>query len=182
MKSLILLFTTILFFCTTYGKTQVAFLEFYDPDGNLVVLEPGGRFGHVAIAYKGGWVHAYPPRPVEWVPDLRVFGKIAEIVEVDHHPLYTEDFIEAQFGIASNVNSEWNDKQTTYCSKFVGKILGIPPRPNNWSAEIWSKNPNSSELASYGLSPDDIYEHLQLNKDRKTTKFITTSTCNSLLN
>ena len=159
---------------------QVAFLEVYNKNGELVRLEPGGRFAHVAISYKGGWLHSHPPYPVQWVPSLEAFGTVAEIIEVHHYPNYFEDYLARQIGKASSLESEWNDKDSTYCSKLVGKILGIPPRPNNWDAPIWRENP-LSVYPLWGLSPDDIYEHLMANQNRKTVSYIPAGSCSQSL-
>ncbi|MCB9025868.1 MAG: hypothetical protein H6625_06095 [Bdellovibrionaceae bacterium] len=161
-------------------KVQIAFLEFYNQEGTLVSLERGGRFGHVAISYKGGWLHSYPPRPVEWVPDLNSFGVVSEIFDVYHLPNYNDEFFAKELGKISTIDSEWEDTESTYCAKLVGQILGIPPRPNKWDAPIWRQQ-ELETYSEFGLSPDDIYEHLIANKNQSHVNYISSSGCNQLL-
>ena len=159
---ILFLFYTQLTHATAPGKIKVAFLEFYTADGELISLEPGGRFGHVAISYRGGWLHSFPPRPVEWVPDLEPFGHVAKILEITHAPNYHDDFIRREIGKVSTIDSEWDDQDSTYCAKLIGKILGVPPRVNLWDAPIWREKPREV-YTLWGLSPDDIYQHLTVN-------------------
>ncbi|MCB0390310.1 MAG: hypothetical protein KDD58_03415 [Bdellovibrionales bacterium] len=178
-----LYFIFLLIFChvaSASKKIQVAFLEFYN-NGEIVSLEPGGRFGHVAISYKNGWIHSFPPYEVGFTTDLERFGKLAEIIELDAPAAFSEEELINSIGKPTTLISEWHDNDTTYCSKFVGQIIGIPPMRNNWKAPIWQQFP-PEEYIEWGLSPDDIYNYLLELKNIKRFRFNSNSQCHKVLN
>ncbi|MCB0357375.1 MAG: hypothetical protein KDD40_10225 [Bdellovibrionales bacterium] len=143
-------------------KVRVAFLVFHDHKGKIVQLEPQGRFGHVAISYKNGWVHSYRGRRVEWVEDLSRFGHVALIVDVEQVPENIEDNLIEQFGKPYSLESEWEDPNATHCAKLVGQVLELAAKPTNWSTSFWQFNP-LKKYPRRSLSPDDIYEYLMAN-------------------
>src|SRR6185437_157550 len=76
------------------SASDVAFLEYYLPDGRPVQLEPGGRFMHTAIRYRGHWLHAHPHRGVELIDDLFEYGHAVQILHNPDIPEPTPEQVE----------------------------------------------------------------------------------------
>lgn len=66
------------------AKVTVAFLQVRNYHGQVVQLEPGGQFAHMAISFKGMWLHAHPLKGVELVSTekLSKIGVIQEQIEL----------------------------------------------------------------------------------------------------
>lgn len=142
-------------------SVYVAFLEFYNKDGERISLEPGGRFSHIALSYDGGWIHAFPPRPVEKAARLDKFGRLTVVLELSDEIIVDQNFLTLQLDKSTSIQSEWSDTQTTYCSKLVGQCFGILARPSLWEAAHWDQVPlKYKPTTREGLSPDDVYETL----------------------
>jgi hypothetical protein len=157
---ILILFFNLVSVSSSASSIYVAFLEFHK-DGERIALEPGGRFGHVAVFNEGQWFHAFPPRHVETIDKLDRFGKLTVILELSKDVIVDERFLMNELGKETTVQSEWSDDQTTYCSKLVGQFLGLSPKPCDWSAQHWEQVPlNKRPNTRQGLSPDDIFEAL----------------------
>lgn len=174
MKHLVLL---LLLYCglSAHAAVSVAFFEFYSSQGELIQLEPGGRFFHVAVLTEEGWLHSHPQRGVELVKDLNHIGARRVILTNPQAPSLTGPEIRPYMGLPFDFSYEWEDLHSTYCSKLVGVLLKIEPLPMDFSAEHWKR----SGLAStqrVGLSPDDIYRAL------RKRGFSVRKTCEGLLN
>lgn len=143
----------------SFAQVKVAFLEIFHPTtGEVVPLEPGGRFGHVAISFNGGWLHSFPGRPVERVKSLEAYGRVVEVVTIEGVQALSHLEVGSHLGKSFDTSYSWGPTNTTYCSKLVGQILSIPPQPTSFSADVWQ---SAGALGDgWGLSPDDIYIYL----------------------
>lgn len=139
---------------------QVAFLEFYSPEGQLIQLEPGGRFAHVAISYRGGWLHSHPFRGVE-VISTEALAKMGKITSVVNIPQLKEipDATAARFlGKPYDAEFSWSDEKV-YCSELIAKIFGLRPEPMHFDPKLWPERYRKLEGLP-GLSPDKVYRRL----------------------
>lgn len=146
----------------SFAKVELAFIEIRTPAGNLVQLEPGGRFAHIAIAYGDKWLHAYPARGVEIVTlaELERIGKVADRITLPKVPDLTEAKIAPYLGKPYDWRYSWtNDK--IYCSELVAKLIGMEPTPMNYDGPAWNDRPNPGNAGELGISPDDIYWRLR---------------------
>ncbi|MES3036963.1 MAG: YiiX/YebB-like N1pC/P60 family cysteine hydrolase [Bdellovibrionota bacterium] len=135
---------------------SVAFLEHYDTNGNLVQLEPGGRFYHMAISFQGKWLQAHPYQGVVLVDidELEKMGTVTEIVRVNSPELTLED-IKPYLGLRYDQNFSWDDDKM-YCSELVAKLLNIQPIPMVFAPGLWP--PQYQQYNGLpGISPDKIY-------------------------
>lgn len=139
---------------------KVAFLESRDLQGHVIPLEPGGRFGHLAISFQNQWLHAHPFYGVQLAStdDLKKMGHLALILELPDRPELTWSQIQPFLGVPFDHKFSWSN-ESYYCSELVGKILGLTPEPMDFSLPIWPP-----EVQKYhgqlGLSPDDIFRKL----------------------
>lgn len=148
--------------CPLAQASRVAFLEIHDAHGNLIQYEKGGRFGHIAISYKGGWLHAYPRFGVIWVrntKELSRFGVVAKIIELPSFSEPSERVVNQLLGLPYDYRYSWSNA-AFYCSELVGKILGLKPVPMDFSAPIWGMRTQKLPRGELGLSPDYIYRVL----------------------
>lgn len=148
-------------FCC-YASVDIAFIEIRSPDGRLVQLEKNGRFAHIAIAYRGQWLHAGPYKGVEIIStrDLQKIGRIT-ILNISNKSEPSKTQVQNVLGKPYDNHFSWDDDHL-YCSELVAKILGIPPEPMTFNSSIW---PTQSKYlkGNLGLSPDDIFRKLQNN-------------------
>lgn len=147
------------------AAVRVAFFEYYDARGKIIEFEPGGRFGHVAIEYQGLWLHSYPHRPVEALPLARI-GTPAVILVSDRDPSLTSAQVLPFLHLPYDLYFNWEDTNSTYCSKLIGKLLSLPPEPMTFVTEYWKGRENLPE-GEPGLSPDDVYRDLILRNYKK---------------
>lgn len=156
MKLFILVF---LLSFSVNAKVQVAFIEMKDYYGNVIELEPGGRFAHSAISYKGQWLQAHPYWGVELVSieKIRKMGEIKEIIEVTNLEELDEAKVKELLGKSFDHDYLWDDEKI-YCSELIAKLLGLAPKPmvfsETWPAAYQAKN------GLPGLSPDGVYQIL----------------------
>ena len=141
------------------AQVYVAFIEVRTPDGKLVQFEPGSRFAHSAISYKGYWLHSYPPRGVE----LTTFDQLQKIGTVTIVPLknvapLTQAEVSKYLGKPFDYYYSWND-DSIYCSELIAKLLRIKPVPMDFSAPIWPKNYKKFH-GMPGMSPDGLARSL----------------------
>jgi hypothetical protein len=148
----------LLIICASAPAAQVAFLEVIE-DGKTVQLEPGGQFFHVAIRYKDKWLHAHTYHGVSLVESLDRYGDNAVVLTNSNVPDPSDELVAKLLGRKFDFSFRWNDPESTYCTKLVAEILGVPPRPMTFAAPIWQTLPhgNSGEL---GLSPDELFHDL----------------------
>ena len=143
------------------ADVKVAFIEFYTPDGRLIQLEPNGRFAHIAISYREGWLHAHPYRGVEWISteNLAKMGKIADVVDLAVAPAVDDETAQRFLGKAYDADFSWSDDKI-YCSELVAKILRLSPEPMHFDPKLWPEKYWKFEGLP-GLSPDKIYNRLK---------------------
>ncbi|WP_413289920.1 YiiX/YebB-like N1pC/P60 family cysteine hydrolase [Bdellovibrio sp. HCB337] len=143
----------------SWAQVQVAFLE-----GPSQI----GRFSHVAISYKGQWLHTHPYRGVELVSTVALghMGVLTEVMVLNDRSEPSEKFVNEVLGKPYDHGYSW-DSDGYYCSKLVGIILGLQPKPMTFDASIWP--PSFQKLKGRpGISPDDVY--LQLTKQGYRTR------------
>lgn len=163
MMSSIVLFVCVVFFgypSSAQAGVHVAFFEIRDTSGRLVQLEVNGRFAHVAISYRGGWLHAHPIRGVERVESLSEIGAATEILVQPSLPDLSEANVAPFLGRAYDPRFRWDDLSSTYCSKLVAQLLAVEPIPMTFATEHWSDRSELPHLEP-GLSPDDLYTILK---------------------
>ena len=152
-----------LMFTSAFARAdvKVAFIEFYTPDGRLIQLEPNGRFAHIAISFRGGWLHAHPWRGVEWISteNLAKMGKIADVVDLESAPEVSEETAHQYLGKPYDRDYSWSDDKI-YCSELVAKILKMNPEPMHFDTKLWPEKFWKFEGLP-GLSPDKIYKRLK---------------------
>lgn len=162
MKKINLLIATMFaFVSTSQAEIKVAFFKCFDAKGKLIQLVPNGQFCHVAIKYKEGWVHAHPLNGVEYKPRLSDI-KIGEFSELLYHPQprsLTAQQVHPWIGAPYDNSFNWDSTEKTYCSKLVGKFLGIPPKAMTFETPYW-KNFKNLPVGELGISPDAIYLEL----------------------
>jgi len=149
----------ILFTLSLEAKVMVAFIQMRDYYGNIVQLEPGARFAHSAISYKGKWLQAHPYRGVEHVTidKIQKMGEILEFVEVANLEELDEDKVKVLLGKPFDHGYIWDDEKI-YCSELIAKLLGLAPKPMVFS-ETWPASYQALN-GQPGLSPDGVYQIL----------------------
>ncbi len=152
------------------ARLEVRFMELRDAHGRLVQLEPGGRFGHVAVGIGGKWLHVHPYRGVELVnrETVEKVGCMVSSILVEH--LDEPDFLTVQtwLGLPYDRDFSWKSEDAFYCSELVGKILGLEPEPMTFDPRLWPPQFQKFD-GEPGLSPDDLYR-LLLEKGHHATE------------
>lgn len=161
------LFVAVVLFAGTFiqtlnleAKVTVAFLQVRNYHGQVVQLEPGGQFAHMAISFKGMWLHAHPLKGVELVSTekLSKIGVIQEQIELSDIEELDETKVAKFLGKPFDGDYSWND-DAIYCAELVAKLLGLRPTPMTFDSALWP--PQYQALSGkLGLSPDDIYQIL----------------------
>jgi hypothetical protein len=139
------------------SAVEVVFLGVRKGNGEWLELENGSRFAHVAISYEGGWLHAHPLTGVAHDYDLRRYGIVLERA---YHPHWDDPSgltVESWIGLKYDHQFRWSDEKF-YCSELVGKLLGLLPRPMDFSAPVWRGRIPSTDL---GISPQGVYNDLK---------------------
>lgn len=143
----------------SWAKVQVAFIQMPGVDHRHVQLENQGQFAHVAISYKGQWLHTHPYWGVQLMTpeELSALGLI-RIIQLNNGLEPTDAEVKSLLGKAYDQSFKWEGEKY-YCSKLVGKLLKMQPTVMKFDAAIWNdkKNLPKDEL---GLSPDDIFFEL----------------------
>jgi len=111
---------------TASAEVEVAFIEMRTPDGKTLQLERGGRFAHIAISYRGKWLHAHPFYGVEIVESekLERIGVIKEVWTVSGLTSLDREEVARFIGKPFDSSYSWSDEKI-YCSELVGKCSGI---------------------------------------------------------
>lgn len=142
------------------AQVRVAFVEVQRPDGYRWEIEPGERFAHVAISYKGVWLHTDLMRGVVLSPNLNSIGSITEILSLDSVSEPDEFWVNSVIGKPYDFEFDWANDEQLYCSELVAKALNIEPRSMDFSGDHWSAK--TKQRAGYpGLSPDEVYSILK---------------------
>lgn len=143
---------------TSARAVQIAFLEILTPSGEPLQLVTGGRFAHIAISYHGLWLHAHPQGGVQFSRDLSAFGRVAEIWEAAEISDPQTWQVEQLLRLPYDWSYDWDARDRTYCSKLVGRLLGLSPEPMAFDAPIWKNMSRVRDRAGApGLSPDGIW-------------------------
>lgn len=153
-----------LFLISTQARVQVAFIEMRNYHGQIIQLEPGGRFAHSAISFKGQWLQAHPVRGVELVTMIEILkmGQIKEIIEVENLDKLDEQKVRSMLGKPFDHGYLWDDEKI-YCSELIAKLLNLSPKPMVFS-DSWPKH--YQDLTGLpGLSPDGVYQILATAKN-----------------
>lgn len=157
----ILFFAILIFSTICNASIEVAFLQTRNSDRSLVQLEPNGNFSHIAISYKGKWLHAHPYRGVELVSknELEKMGEIKLTIKISNsssiHPAVVKSFL----GKPYDPSFSWSDDKI-YCSELIAKILNIDPAPMNFDSAFWPQKYKALQ-GELGISPDDIFNHFK---------------------
>jgi hypothetical protein len=145
---------------TSIASVTVAFLEITTSEGQILQLEPGGRFAHSAISYHNLWLHVHPYRGVELISreELEKIGKVTSLLELPDASEPSEYFVREVLGRPYDRTFSWNSANF-YCAKLIGQILGISPEPMLFAASIWPLA-FQTRRGDLGLSPDDLFRIL----------------------
>lgn len=158
MKKLMLAFF-LFFSASTFATVKMAFLQLKHPDGRIVQFEKGGEFGHVAVSYKGQWLHAHPKRGVELIDRLDDLGTIAVILKSEEWVEPTDAFVESILGLPFSIRKAWDDERFSYCTKLIARYYDMEPKIMNFSSASWKGIPDLPR-GQKGLSADDLYQAL----------------------
>lgn len=141
------------------ADVQVAFFEHPQVTASPSELEPNGRYHHVAISVGRQWLHAHPWRGVELVDQIGQIGQLSKLIHLHGQPAVQPEEVRHLIGRPYNLLAPWHSDESYNCSKLVGQLLGITPRPMTFSGAAWRgiRNLPRGEL---GLSPDDIHRWL----------------------
>jgi hypothetical protein len=161
MKTFLIVFLNLLFSSSAWAEVQVAFIELRTASDELVQMEPGGRFGHTAISYRGKWLHAHPWRGVEWVEIgvIEKVGKVADILTLPGADEISEELVNAYLGRPFDRDFLWDDEKI-YCSELIAKLLTLEPKPMYFDPALWPERYQRLNGLP-GISPDEIYRRLR---------------------
>ena len=135
---------------------EILFFGIQRSNGSWLELEKGSRMVHLAISYQGGWLHAHPLTGVAVSYELQAYGKIIAHASNSEADDPSEQRVEPWVGLKYDHGYRWND-EAFYCSELVGKLLGLAPRPMDFSAPVWQGRVPSTDL---GISPQGVYNDL----------------------
>lgn len=135
---------------------EVIFFGIQKPSGEWVELERGSRFVHLAVSYQGGWLHAHPLTGVDVSYELKPYGQVIARLRNDDLPDPDREAVEPWLGLRYDSRYQWSD-EALYCSELVGKLFGLQPRPQDFSAPVWRGRVPSTDL---GISPQGVYNDL----------------------
>jgi len=147
---------------------QVAFfIEDLSPQSGLE-----GELTHVAISYKGKWLHSHPSRVsgrlvshpgVHLTQNLTELGLNFIVFENLNVPDPTDDFYDKFKDMSFNMFAEWNSTTETHCSIIGGKFLKMNPLPMKFKSSVWRLHEAQvkSMRGKPGLSPLDIFKNIE---------------------
>lgn len=150
------LFILLLVSFTTYASVDIAFVPMRNADGSILQFEEGGRFVHMAVSFRGQWLHAHPKNGVELTRDLSGFGDEMLVLTSDHFNEPSEEFVKANLGKAFSYLKPWDDENYSYCAKLVAKIFDIKPSIMTFSSDRW-KNRTNLPRGKLGTSADKLF-------------------------
>lgn len=162
MKAVFLVCILIFSFSSAHA-VQVAF--FYSDGKNKFE----GEFSHVAISYKGKWLHSMPKKTngrlnlsegVSIISNLSDVGLEYVIFENKDLVEPTEDFYNEHKHKSFNILADWNSLTETHCSILIGKFFQITPKPMRFKEKFWRGLDVKKMKGTLGLSPSEIYTDL----------------------
>jgi hypothetical protein len=184
---LIILFSFLIFdfYQNAFADLEVAFFQDRDSNGNIISLEDGGQFYHIAIKTEDGWIHALPYFGVTLFHDLSsIHPPLALILKNPDLPPLTRKEYKPYLKIPFDSEFTWSDPKKTYCAKLVGNLLDIAPLPmknteikDQYNPALQDQNYTVKLKDSYGLSPDDLYKILTRERGFKIQEW----KCNAIL-
>jgi hypothetical protein len=141
-----------------FAEAQIVFLELKKPNGEVLQLEPGFRYAHVAILQEGRWWHAYPGVGVRGVSEseLRRVGVWGPRFSVPEESIQLE--ISRYDGLPYDNQYTWKNDRF-YCSELVAKALGLAPEPMHFDLQYWPAYFEKFEGLP-GMSPGKIFDYL----------------------
>jgi len=146
-------------------QTRVAFFVGVDDHtAERVELVPGGKFYHIAIQIEGVWYHASPYNGVERLESLFDLSKenilVSDVLEHREKLVFFDD-IKPYLGQGFDYMYDWECKDRTDCTKYVAKLLSIPPTLATFEGEHWQASYIKLDKSlRYGVSPDELYSAL----------------------
>lgn len=187
MRILFLILFTPIF---SHAALEIAFLEVRGRNGELVQLEPGARFAHVALSCQGGWLHTHPFRGGEVVSrtELEKMGQIAVVVTLPEIDSLSPETVEKFLGKPYDLVFSWDDEKV-YCSELAAKavvselilkglsaqprivalIQDLEPKAMEFNSDFWP--PHYQALRGLpGNSPDDVFRALSKMRPADLTK------------
>lgn len=157
---------------------EIAFLRLQQRNGQLIYLEPGVPYSHVAISYRGQWLHTSPAKNrVEIVATLAEIGGVEIILSNPDAAELQPAQVEPWLGLPYDREYDWSNNDKLYCTELVAKLLGIPPSPMAFDAFLWPAH-YLTKNGLPGLSPSELFAELAIRNYRTRT---TTCENNSLL-
>jgi len=155
MSRRVIVFFFVIFWAFPAFAAKVAFIE-VDHQGRRIELEPGGRFFHVAIRYKGFWLQAHPHGGVSLVKDIKPYGDRFTFLEKTDESEPAPEYVAKWLGKPFDYTYRWDHPAANYCTRLVAEALGVPPQPMDFSAAIWDRHFVRPQ-GEPGLSPDKLY-------------------------
>lgn len=155
------LFLYFFMFSKSHAAIDVVFLQLKDYQGNIIQMEENGKYAHIAISFKGRWLHANPVRGVELITEqeLSSLGSIERIIHLTDKADLDEITVNKYLGRPYDPDFLWSDEKI-YCAELVAKLLDLPPQPMNFNSPVWGEK-FKHRTSDLGLSPDDIYKSLK---------------------
>lgn len=129
IRSLLCLILILFSLSAQSAQVQVYFFELRDTDNSLLSFEKDGKFWHVAMKYGDRILEAHPFYGVRLTDSFQDMGALAShvILEVPLSEAEISERVQSELGKKFHLKSEWNDLNTTQCSKLIAKILGLRP-------------------------------------------------------
>lgn len=140
------LFLILTFSATTWAETVVVFFEYRTSDGQIFSFEEGGKFYHAALKYQDGYIEARPYYGVHFEQDIKKMGAVAAVLRSPKTIPHLDQRVQKELGKRFELYSDWNDPDTTQCSKLVGQIIGV--------------SPVKLSTGNISLSPDTLFRQL----------------------
>ena len=146
-----------IFSCASFAA-EVVFMEVHK-DGQVIQLEPNGRFYHVAIRYKDQWLHAHTHRGVDLVKHIKPYGDRFVLVRNSSVPDPGPEFVTQWLGKPFDRGYHWDNPLATYCTRLIADFFGVEPQVMLFQAPHWAQH-FTRHSREKGLSPDELYEAL----------------------
>lgn len=166
MKIFVTLYLFIQILPLSCQAVQVAFfVDHLNPS-----LSFDGEFSHVAVSYKGMWLHSHPSRlngRLTDFPGVHISQNLSEIglnfivFENPHIEDPSDEFYNNFKNRKFNLLAKWNSTSETHCSILVGKHLKVPPSKMKFRSSLWRNLDVSTARGKLGLSPKEIFKHIQ---------------------
>lgn len=140
---------------------RVAFFSAYHPKtGERIRLSEEGKFFHAALQVEGLWYESYPKFGSHQMDHLHQHPglKLKKILEKKTDLTFTG--LEPYLGLPFDYSYNWEDPNSSYCSKFIALLLGVEPQPMTFKSEIWKRSAYKPR-GELGLSPDELFNKLK---------------------